>query len=273
MVNRDRFRRSPRRSEADRPLTFVCNVCGSPATVAPAELRREQPSCPTCHSTVRFRGVVAALSEALHGRSLVIGDFPPRPDLVGLGMSDWTGYADRLPAVLGYDNTFYDEGIRLDITAEVPHALAGSCDFVVSSDVLEHVAPPWSSALVHLRELLKPGGVLVLTVPMLPDGTTVEHYPDLDTYEIVTLGDRRVLVNRTREGALQVFDELVFHGGPGVTLEMRVCSLPDVLAGLREAGFVDVRPFERPVPEHGIVWDSPEWPIVARAPGPVAPPG
>jgi SAM-dependent methyltransferase len=269
-VNRDRFRRSPRRGAADAPVSFVCNVCGATATAPRSELRREQPSCPACHSTVRFRSVVAALSEALHGSSLVIDAFPPRPDLVGLGMSDWTGYADRLPRVLGYDNTFYDEGIRLDITADVPHALTGSCDFVVSSDVLEHVAPPFSRALVHLRQLLKPGGVLVLTVPMLPDGTTVEHFPDLDRYEIAALGDRRVLVNRTRDGELQVFDDLVFHGGPGVTLEMRICSLPDVLAGLRQAGFVDVRPFERPIPEHGIVWDSPEWPIVARAPGTVA---
>jgi SAM-dependent methyltransferase len=149
----------------------------------------------------------------------------------------------------------------------VPHALAGSCDFVVSLDVLEHVAPPWSLALVHLRELLKPGGVLVLTVPMLPDGSTIEHFPDLAEYEIVTRGAERVLVNRTRAGEVQVFEDLVFHGGPGATLEMRICSLPDVLADLRGAGFVDVRPFDRPVPEYGIVWTSTEWPIVARAPG------
>jgi SAM-dependent methyltransferase len=216
---------------------------------------------------MRLRGVIAALSQAVHGTSLTLDEFPVRTDLVGLGMSDWEGYAERLGQVFAYTNTHYDEGTRLDITAPVPAELAGTCDFVITSDVLEHVAPPVDRALANLCRLLAPGGLLVLTVPMWPDGRTVEHFPDLDEYRIVPLGPSPVLVNRTREGELQCFDDLVFHGGPGATLEMRVFSLPDLLEGLVRAGFVDIRPFDRADPGHGVVWRSPEWPVVARAPG------
>ena len=56
-----------------------------------------------------------------------------------------------------------------------------------------------------------------------------EHFPDLFEFQIVEFGQDRVLVNRTRSGSYQVFDNLVFHGGPGFTLEMRVLSIADAL--------------------------------------------
>ena len=58
---------------------------------------------------------------------------------------------------------------RLGIMAPIPAALASTCDFVISSDVLEHVAPPYERALSNLLRLLKPGGLLVLTVPLKPE--------------------------------------------------------------------------------------------------------
>ena len=51
-----------------------------------------------------------------------------------------------------------------------------------------------------------------------------EHFPDLYDYSIAQLKNDWVLVNRTRDGRLETFDKLVFHGGPGSTLEMRVFS-------------------------------------------------
>jgi SAM-dependent methyltransferase len=248
-------------------LSFTCNICAEPCQEAPANLHREAPSCKKCQSNVRFRSVVAALSISIHGTSLTLDEFPPRPDLVGLGTSDWEGYAIRLRRVFGYDNTYYDEQTRLDIVAPIPAALMGSCDFIISSDVLEHVSPPFEVALTNLRRLLKPGGLLVLTVPMRPAGSTEEHYPDLHEYTVVPLGDGLVLVNRTQSGQLQVFDDLIFHGGPGVTLEMRMLSYPDLVNSLQKVGFVDVAPFDREILEHGITWNEPcTWPIIARAP-------
>lgn len=243
---------------------FTCNVCtaGNEATVFP----REEPTCTSCGSTLRFRGVVAALSISLFGRSLRIDEFP-LAKTSGIGMSDWSGYADRLGARLDYRNTFYDREPRLDITAALPAGLTGSCDFLISSEVLEHVPTPVERAFANCFALLKPGGVFVFTVPWHTHGATDEHYPDLHEFAIVPLGDAPVLVNRARDGHIEVFEDLVFHGGEGQTLEMRVFTRPDLLAHLSAAGFVDIRVFDDTIAEHGIVWSEP-WslPIVARRP-------
>jgi SAM-dependent methyltransferase len=243
---------------------FTCNVCG--AENATTAYSREVPSCSSCGSTLRFRGVVAALSPALFGRYLRLDEFPSS-GLSGIGMSDWSGYADRLAARLGYRNTFYDREPRLDIAAPVAPPLAGSCDFIVSSDVLEHVPPPVDIAFRNCFALLKPGGVLILTVPWHTDGETEEHFPALHDFTIAQLAGGPVLVNRTRDGDLQVFDDIVFHGGDGLTLEMRVFTRPDLISLLSSAGFVNIEVFDDTIAEHGVVWGEP-WslPILARRP-------
>lgn len=81
---------------------------------------------------------------------------------------------------------------------------------------------------------------------------TVEHFPSLHTYTIVQLGGVPVLVNRRRDGALEVFEDLGFHGGDGETLEMRVFSFPDILRRLAEAGFVDIEVIDGPVTHFGL---------------------
>ena len=37
------------------------------------------------------------------------------------------------------------------------------------------------------------------------------------------------MINTTREGRIEEFEDLIFHGGEGETLEKRVFSLPDLL--------------------------------------------
>ena len=88
--------------------------------------------------------------------------------------------------------------------------------------------------------MLKPDGFLAMTVPYTPDSATVEHFPCLHEYGLVKAGSRLALVNRTRGGEWQVFDRLVFHGGEGTTLEMRVFGEADLRRELAEAGFVSV---------------------------------
>jgi SAM-dependent methyltransferase len=232
-----------------------------------AAIAREANTCSLCGSILRWRSVIAALSISLFGRSIPVEEFPPAPSTTGLGMSDWDVYASRLAKVFGYRNTFYDEEPTFDVMAPVSPDDAGTYDFIISSDVLEHVAPPYETALSNLRRLLKPGGVLILSVPMTSAERTDEHFPELNQYDIAHLGDQPVLVNRTKDGSIQVFEDLVFHGGSGATLEMRVFSAPELLDRLHDAGFEEVHPFDTEVPEHGIVWNIPNsWPVVARVP-------
>lgn len=247
-------------------LSFRCNVCGQGASARVEALARETPSCPTCGSTVRWRSVVHILSQELFGQNLALPDFPTRPDIVGIGLSDWDGYALPLAKRLTYTNTQYHMEPRLDITTQTPH-LERSLDFLISSEVFEHVAPPISLAFANARALLKPGGVMVLTVPYGKHGPLVEHFPDLYQYQIIEEDDRPVLVNVTREGARQVFADLVFHGGAGATLEMRRFSEPSLLSLLEDAGFGEVTIYKDHDFDHGIFWSA-DWslPIAARVP-------
>ncbi len=245
--------------------TFRCNVCGRTNPMTPQTFQREVSSCDGCGSSARFRSVVHVLSRELFGRTLALPDFPVCRDVKGLGMSDWEGYATRFAQRFDYVNTFYHQEPRLDI-CDVDPSLEGRFDFVISSEVFEHVPPPVSVAFRNLRRLLKPAGFAVFTVPYVPHGRTVEHFPELYDYELVEEDGRKVLRNTTREGGEQVFDGLVFHGGEGATLEMRVFSEPDLLAEFERAGFAETTVYREAEPSHGVGWPE-AWslPVAARA--------
>jgi SAM-dependent methyltransferase len=230
------------------------------------DLDRERPSCEQCGSSPRFRAIVSILSEQLLGASLCLPDFPVRKDLVGIGLSDWDGYADLLSERFSYTNTYYHREPRLDIV-NPPASLEGTLDFLISTEVFEHVPPPVSRAFQAVRRLLKPTGLLVFTVPYgnTPGLQTVEHFPDLFDFEIRDVGGRKQVINRTRTGEIQTFDDLVFHGGGGLELEMRVFSEAGLREELRAAGFNTVQLWQARDWEHGVFWPEP-WshPIFAR---------
>ena len=211
--------------------------------------------CRGCGSTVRMRAAIAALSLGLYGRVYDIDHFPRRPRLRGLGMSDWDGYAMRLRRVLDYKNTHVERRPKLDITA-IPRGERGRNDFLISIDVFEHVPPSVARAFDGAAALLKPGGVLVLSVPYTLDDRTVEHFPSLHNYRITEHRGIRRLVNRRPDGRTEVFDDLSFHGGRGITLEMRVFSKRDVEEQLRVAGFGEITIVDD-MPEFGIIYDNP----------------
>lgn len=251
-----------------RGEAFRCNICGRESRRPESALEREGASCGWCGSSVRMRAVVHLVSMALFGESIPLPEFPHRPDLRGVGLSDWKRYARGLASRLDYTNTYYHRSPRLDIT-RVPDSMAASCDFVIASDVFEHVAPPVALAFEGALRLLKPGGTLVLTVPFtLGDAPTAEHFPRLHDFRIEKgRGGQRELVNTTAAGEVERFGDLVFHGGPGDTLEMRVFTREDLLAQLARAGFERIRIASENVPAFGIRWAN-AWsvPVVARRP-------
>jgi SAM-dependent methyltransferase len=216
-----------------------CNVCGQANFGDPTLFTRETGACLKCKATVRMRGAVYALSLGLFGRPLAIPDFPKPNQFTGVGLSDWEGYAHRLKKRIAYRNTFLHRPPFLDV-ANPPADLAGKYDFLISIDVFEHIPPPVGRAFRGAAQLLKPGACLVLSVPYTLDDSTVEHFPELDQFEVVEALGGFCLVNRRRDGKLEVFDGLCFHGGPGHTLEMRLFSKSDVLSHLAAAGFGEV---------------------------------
>ena len=250
--------------EAFGILSFRCNICGNRCSHPAAALTRESTSCRSCGSSVRMRSMIHALSCALFGRSLALPDFPDDPSLRGVGMSDWLGYADPLEKKLGYVNTYYHKEPRLDITA-IAEKDVDSVDFIISTDVFEHVCPPVQVAFENTLKMLRPHGAFVFSVPFKTDGHTVEHFPDLHDFRIEEREGQRVLVNTTKSGEQQEFGNLIFHGGEGDTLEMRLFSLGDLMRDLAKAGFQDVQVMSQPCFEFGIYHDiALSLPIVAR---------
>lgn len=249
----------------DAPVAFRCNLCGTHNVVPFARLARETPSCSNCGSTVRFRAMAHLLTTTLFGEDIALSDLPPRKDVTGIGLSDADSYATPLARKLRYTNTWFHAQPRVDI-ANVPRAMYGRYDFLIASDVFEHVAPPVSRAFANARRILKPGGVFVFTVPFALEGDTIEHFPDLHDFRIVEEDGRWTLHNRTADGRDETFTDLVFHGGPGTTLEMRLFSRPALERAFAQAGFASLRIAAEPCLAHGIVWPEP-WsvPMVARA--------
>lgn len=249
----------------DPTINFVCNVCGADVRgCAVNSIDRECPSCSRCHSTVRFRSVVHLISLVLFNTSMPLPDFPTRKGIVGLGMSDWDGYALPLAQKVSYSNTFLHCAPFYDVS-KGDETRNCTCDFVISTEVFEHVMPPVKRAFVNTFDLLRSGGHLILTVPWTTESETDEHFQNLNDYRIVSFGDEFVMVNRTRDRAYELHTDLVFHGGPGETLEMRVFSRDGLVRNLEEVGFSNVRIFASDYPEFGIIHKHP-WslPILAH---------
>jgi SAM-dependent methyltransferase len=211
-----------------------------------------------------MRAVIDALSNELFGRSLPLPEFPLRKDLVGIGLTDHA-YDRLLVERFTYENTYLDREPRLDLAA-IDEKLAGKCDFLTASDVFEHVVPPVDVAFRNSRRLLKPGGVLVLTVPHDSRPDTLEHYPDLYDWKIADENGETVLRNVTQCGDVQTFPQPLSHEGSGLVLEMRFFSHADLIERLHAAGYSSTTNYNVERPGFGIMWPAGGgWPIAARA--------
>jgi SAM-dependent methyltransferase len=246
-------------------LEFQCNICGNFNTSSFDKLGREDPSCKYCGSTVRMRAIIHILSSELFGKSLVICDFPKNMQISGMGMSDWEGYAKKLSEKLDYCNTFYHKEPKLDITSIEP-SFDKRFDFIISSDVFEHIDPPISIAFTNLKKILKDTGFVIFTVPYtIENDDTREHFPDLFNYKIENKKEPYYLENITKNGIHQKYENLIFHGGEGFTLEMRLFSEKSLINEFSKAGFHCLKFYSGPFQKYGIIWKC-LWslPIIVR---------
>jgi SAM-dependent methyltransferase len=252
-------------------VTFTCNLCGTKSERPAGPLPREHEDCPHCRSSVRIRALIALLSKEIFGTLLTLPEFPVLKGIRAIGMSDAPELAERLAEKFDYTNTFYDQAPAFDVTAPDPRDDA-RYDFILSSEVLEHVPPPVERAFSALNRMLKRDGLLLMTTPYSLGGQTREHFPELHEYTLASLGGRVVLVNRRRDGSMETFENLTFHqapaetpGGHGSALEMRVFTEGSLRAILCNAGFPEIHfaaeNFAEFGVEHSEMWSLP---IAAR---------
>jgi SAM-dependent methyltransferase len=238
----------------NRLVEYHCNICGCPNSEQAGRFHREITVCMSCGSNPRFRGIVHALCCGIFNKPQILGDVPSNLPVTGLGFSDSEIYARSLHRIFAYQNTYLHQQPMLDITSSISCEQYLPVDFVICTEVFEHIAPPLQRSFNNLRSLLRPGGVLVFSVPTIEARETVEHFPDYHRASLIDLGDTHILVNRTSDGHVQVFHDLLFHGGAGEVLEMRVFSQERLLQHLESAGFTDMVVYSDSVPEIGYYW-------------------
>jgi SAM-dependent methyltransferase len=245
---------------------FLCNVCGTSNYLPRRRLVREDGSCSKCQCYGRLRSMMYAVTSRFSPDEAVLARMLPRKEIRGLGCSDW-GYTGYLAEKFDYVNTFYDHDPRLDLCSVDWSCWApGSFDFITCTDVLEHVEPPVGRTLENMYRLLKPGGVAILTAPTTLEPATCEHFPDLYDWRIATEGEKRVLLNRRRNGADERFDDLCFHGGEGLTLEFRRFSRQGLIDGVQQAGLRAATIHETSVEAHAIPLGINNFVLVAQKP-------
>ena len=252
--------------EDPRWTPFLCNVCGLSNYLPLRRLSREDGHCAKCRCYGRLRSMMYAVTAHFSPDEIILAKMKPRKDVRGIGCSDW-GYTDLLAEKFDYVNTFYDREPRFDLCkVDWSRWLPGSIDFITCTDVLEHVEPPIEGAFDNVRRLLKPGGVAVLTVPTTLEPATREHFHDLHDWRIETEGKQRVVVNRRRDGAIERFDNLCFHGGEGLTLEFRVFSREGLIDSIQNAGLQVAALYDRPIEAHAISLCPSNFVLVAQKP-------
>jgi SAM-dependent methyltransferase len=194
----------------------TCNLCGFPVLrlhPGPAGSR-----CLRCASTFRHRALGAALAR-----------LGVRPDAAVYEMSSGGAFCRYLRRTFAHVTTseLFDDvppgafrhGVQCQDVQRLTYANA-SFDVVTSTEVLEHV-PDDRRAFAELHRVLRPGGVLVFTVPLMESPTTLERA-------------------RLEHGAVVHLREPEYHGdrlrGRRAALAFRTYGM-DILDRLRDAGF------------------------------------
>lgn len=174
-----------------------CPVCERKATFSARNLWfRDHLVCAACSSVPRERAAALMLSRLRpNWRNLTIHESSPEPRGISLKLRQQcrtyiaTHFFPGQP-LGGIVNEHRNENLEAQTFED------GSFDLVVALDVLEHVNRP-DDALAEIARTLRPGGMLIFTVPTYKDRTTSE---------------RRALY--LPDGTIEYLAEPEYHGNP-----------------------------------------------------------
>jgi SAM-dependent methyltransferase len=162
---------------------------------------------------VRFRWLADRLGRELFGRHLLLPDFPVDRSIRGLGLTDPTSLAKPLAERFKYINTFLDIRPKLDIrTGKSP---LGQLDFLIASEVFEHVEPPVANAIRNAASMLRPRGFLLMTTPWIWDGDGQQVLPELHDWKLDYTDTDCIVLNRNRDGHVERFCDFSPFGSEG----------------------------------------------------------
>jgi SAM-dependent methyltransferase len=153
-------------SVAEAPPSRLCPICGYQG---PFAAHRHKPSiwCPGCDSRPRHR-----LLKLWLDRAAPIG---PEARVLHFAAEPWMRAA--LAHVREYRTADLNDKFELQLDLEAMALPDGRFDVVIANHVLEHVDD--ARALTEIRRVLSPGGIAVLTVPLVEGwDETLEQAPD-----------------------------------------------------------------------------------------------
>jgi SAM-dependent methyltransferase len=209
----------------------TCNLCGFPVVrLHGGDAGRR---CLRCLSTFRHRAVGAVLHRLGVPRQAEVYELSSRGALCR--------YLRRTFARLTVSELFDDvppggfrAGVQCQDVQRLTHPDA-SFDLVTSTEVFEHV-PDDGRAFAEVHRVLRPGGHLVFTVPLMDAAPTLERA-------------------RVEKGAVVHLVAPEYHGdrlrGRGAVLAFRTYG-PDIVTRLGEAGF-EAGLHRVREPRHGVV--------------------
>ena len=196
---------------------FVCNACGRSCVFREEHYDDSDAlSCPGCGSNVRFRWIIHRLSLELFGRSIPLPEFPRRKSIRGLGLTDPELISHVLARRFSYRNTHLTSAPKFDVRCD--DSPVGPLDFLIASEVFEHVEPPVSRAFENAFRILSDSGILLFTAPWVFDGDPAMAIGELHDWNLQRGPNGREIVNRKPDGAVERIGNLSPDGRPGNAL-------------------------------------------------------
>ena len=208
-----------------------CILCSS-FNFSSSQPIREASNCRSCGSTWRARSVTLNLLAGLGYPIVRFDSIKSDWSRIGLGISDDINVASRVATKFFYSNSYYDVFPLLDIR-KVPSVAKRAFEFVICSDVLEHIDTGLDFAVEGIASMLKPNGFAVISVPILVDQANLEFYPNLSTFEILNGEVHWTDTN----GEKMVDTNPEFHGGRGQNLAFRQFTDDSITSTLLNNGF------------------------------------